>query len=40
MVKDSVSQLLIPQSLSIIDALHSRLESDMRAEYYFVIVGE
>lgn len=40
MVKDSVSQLLMPQSPSIIDALRSRLESDMRAEYYLVIVEQ
>jgi hypothetical protein len=36
MVKDSVSQLLMPHIPSIIDASHSRLERDMRAEYYFV----
>ena len=38
MVKDSVSQLHILQPPSIIDALHSRLESDMRAEYYFIVM--
>ena len=41
MVKDSMSYVLCPAPLPLIsDAWYSRLESDMRAEDYLIMVGE